>query len=124
MGFYESHKGMFTSDKLDWETPQWLSDKLDAKCHFDVDVFTNGRNSKCGRFFTPEDDALSKSCGAYVVRKPSVRPRHGGVHTQVRGGVLALEGSSARPGPHGHRMVLEARGPVREGGVHTREAEV
>lgn len=63
MGFYESHKGMFTSDKLDWETPQWLFDKLDAKYHFDVDVFTNGRNSKCGRFFTPEDDAMSKSWG-------------------------------------------------------------
>ena len=63
MGFYESHRGMFTSDKGDWETPQELFDALNGMFRYDIDVFTNGRNSKCDRFFTPDDDALSKSWG-------------------------------------------------------------
>ncbi len=31
-----------------WETPQWLFDELNREFNFDLDLCTNGDNSKCG----------------------------------------------------------------------------
>ena len=44
-------KQLFTSNKTDWETPQWLFDKLDKEFNFDLDVCADMDNTKCFNFF-------------------------------------------------------------------------
>jgi len=51
---------MFSSDKSEWETPQWLFDQLDQEFGFTLDVCALPENAKCEAFFTPEDDGLSQ----------------------------------------------------------------
>ena len=43
-----------------WETPQDFFDRLDTVFHFDVDVCAVPENSKCKRFYTPEQDGLKQ----------------------------------------------------------------
>ena len=58
--------GMTSTFKLDWETPQWLFDKLDAEFHFTLDAAADDSNHKCERYYTKETDGL-KSPWAGVV---------------------------------------------------------
>lgn len=51
---------MFSSKSEMWETPQDLFDELDKEFHFIVDVCAIPENAKCNKFYTPEDDGLSK----------------------------------------------------------------
>jgi phage N-6-adenine-methyltransferase len=53
-------QALFTKHRIDWETPQWLFDQLDAEFHFDLDVCATPENAKCSPYFTPEDDALTR----------------------------------------------------------------
>jgi len=46
-----------------WETPQALFDELDGKYHFTLDPCALPENAKCAKYFTPEDDGLSKNWG-------------------------------------------------------------
>ena len=49
------------SSKTDmWETPQDLFNELDKEFHFDLDVCATQENSKCKRYYTPKQDALSQ----------------------------------------------------------------
>lgn len=50
----------FMSNRQDWETPQWLFDQLNEEFGFTVDVCASEQNHKCDRFYTEEDDGLSK----------------------------------------------------------------
>jgi phage N-6-adenine-methyltransferase len=50
----------FSSKTNEWATPQELFDKLDAEFHFTLDPCATPENAKCERFFTMEDDGLSK----------------------------------------------------------------
>ena len=50
----------FSSERHDWETPQYLFDGLNAEFGFDLDVCATAATAKCRRFFSLEDDALSK----------------------------------------------------------------
>lgn len=54
-------RGMMSSLRDDWETPQDLFDALDARYGFTVDVCANDGNAKCARYYTADDDGLSKS---------------------------------------------------------------
>ena len=55
---------MFSSKTDLWETPQDLFDRLDEEFHFDIDVCALPENTKCKKFFTPEQDGLSQPwCG-------------------------------------------------------------
>lgn len=59
---------MMSSNRDDWETPQWLFDQVDAIWHFDLDVASSHENAKCVNHFTKEDDCLKQSWGgAYVM---------------------------------------------------------
>lgn len=51
---------MFSSATDLWETPQNFFDLLNEEFHFDVDVCALPENAKCVKFYTPEDDGLSK----------------------------------------------------------------
>lgn len=53
-------KGMFSSNTDMWKTPQYLFDELDKEFGFDVDVCAITENAKCSKYFTPEEDGLSK----------------------------------------------------------------
>ncbi len=55
------NKSLYSSKKMDWETPQWLFDRLDDEFKFDIDVCANEYNHKCAKYFTKENDGLSMS---------------------------------------------------------------
>jgi phage N-6-adenine-methyltransferase len=50
--------GMRSSAFSDWETPPWLFGLLDSVFHFRLDAAAASDTAKCGRFFSPEDNAL------------------------------------------------------------------
>ena len=43
-----------------WGTPRDLFDKLNAEFGFDLDPCTDGTNSMCRDFYTPDDDGLAQ----------------------------------------------------------------
>jgi len=49
---------LFTSKKKDWETPQWLFDKLCNEFDFDLDVCADKHNTKCNWHITEQEDCL------------------------------------------------------------------
>lgn len=51
----------FSSNRDDWETPQEFFDRLNDQYHFTLDAAASAANAKCERYYTKEDDALSKS---------------------------------------------------------------
>ena len=54
-------RGMFTSERDDWETPQALFEELDARWRFTLDPCSTHENAKCARHFTAEEDGLAQS---------------------------------------------------------------
>lgn len=50
----------FSSGNDEWETPPWLYDRLNGEFHFTLDACALPETAKCPRYFTPEDDGLSK----------------------------------------------------------------
>lgn len=51
---------LFSSSRDDWETPPDFFQKLDKEFHFDLDPCALPHTAKCPRYFTPEDDGLTK----------------------------------------------------------------
>lgn len=51
-------KVMFTSGKTDWETPDWLFQRLNREFKFDLDVCADGDNCKLWNYLSEEVDAL------------------------------------------------------------------
>lgn len=43
-----------SSERLDWQTPDWLFVALDAEFQFDVDAAATSANTKCKRFIGPD----------------------------------------------------------------------
>lgn len=56
-------KGCFLSNTNEWETPQELFDELNKEFEFTLDPCSTNDNHKCEKFFTKEQDGLSKSWG-------------------------------------------------------------
>tara|TARA_R110000824_G_scaffold148920_7_gene318939 strand:- start:13986 stop:14477 length:492 start_codon:yes stop_codon:yes gene_type:complete len=52
---------MFSSNSPDWGTPTKLFDKLNSMFDFTLDPCCNSYNAKCKKFYTIEEDGLSKS---------------------------------------------------------------
>jgi len=55
------NKGLFTSNKPDWETPQEFFDKLDEEFDFRLDVCASEENRKCDKYYSKEQDALKQN---------------------------------------------------------------
>ena len=53
-------KGLFSSSTDLWSTPQALFDELNNQHHFSLDVCAIPENAKCARYFTPDDNGLTK----------------------------------------------------------------
>ena len=62
LGFY-SKDIIKTSNKDDWETPQSLFNKLNEIYKFTLDPCANPQNAKCVKYYTKQDDGLSKNWG-------------------------------------------------------------
>ena len=52
------NKGLFTSNKDDWQTPKWLFDKLNIHFNFYCDVCASKENTKCNKFFDKFNSCL------------------------------------------------------------------
>ena len=52
---------MFSSKTDLWSTPNSFYDKLNEEFHFTLDPCSTHDNHKCEKYFTKEDDGLSKS---------------------------------------------------------------
>ena len=61
------NKVLFSSKKEDWETPIELFNKLDQEFHFTLDPCADEYNHKCKRYYTIQDNGLSKSWKDEVV---------------------------------------------------------
>ena len=57
---------MFSSASCEWSTPDAFFRALDAEFHFTLDVCATPQNAKCRKFFTKEQDGLSKNWGGHV----------------------------------------------------------
>lgn len=58
---------LFSSDRMDWETPQELFDALNDEFKFTLDAASSHENAKCERHYTESDNALSKSWAGETV---------------------------------------------------------
>lgn len=54
------HSCMYSSNRDDWETPQFLFDKLNQEFNFNMDVAASENNAKCPIFYSKENDGLKK----------------------------------------------------------------
>src|SRR5690625_7299025 len=57
----------FSSATDNWATPMCFFNRLDYEFNFTLDPCSNGINAKCSKFFTEDDDGLSKSWAGEVV---------------------------------------------------------
>jgi site-specific DNA-methyltransferase (adenine-specific) len=51
----------FSSDKLDWATPDELWQRLDNIYRFDLDAAASAENARCSRYFDQRADGLTQS---------------------------------------------------------------
>jgi len=58
---------LFSSQRQDWPTPQWLFDALHAEFGFTLDPCCTHENAKCSKHFTREENGLLKSWQGEVV---------------------------------------------------------
>jgi site-specific DNA-methyltransferase (adenine-specific) len=66
-------KGCLSRQSDEWETPQKVFDELNDEFCFTLDPCATEANHKCEKFFTKEDDGLSKDWGgASRVLQPAV----------------------------------------------------
>jgi len=57
----------FSSKSNEWATPQSFFDSLNKEFKFNLDPSATKENAKCKKFFTEDDDGLSKSWEGYNV---------------------------------------------------------
>lgn len=60
-------EAMFSSTTDLWATPQKFFDELDREFHFGLDPCATVENAKCEKFFTKDDDGLTKNWGGQNV---------------------------------------------------------
>ncbi|WP_077700309.1 phage N-6-adenine-methyltransferase [Staphylococcus hominis] len=57
----------YSSKSNEWSTPQNLFDELNDEFNFTLDPCATDKNAKCSKYFTIEDDGLSKDWSNEVV---------------------------------------------------------
>ena len=58
---------MFSSEKDNWETPQYLYDELNEKFNFTLDPCADEKNHKCELYYTKEQNGLLQDWQGHVV---------------------------------------------------------
>jgi len=51
---------LMSSKRTDWATPPAIFGPLDEEFGFELDVCATAENAKCARYFSPEQDGLSR----------------------------------------------------------------
>lgn len=54
------NKALFSSNRQDWETPPDFFKKYDDVFRFTLDACATPQNAKCGKYYTKDDDGLTK----------------------------------------------------------------
>lgn len=54
---------LFSSKSDEWATPQEVFDSLNSEFNFNLDPCATEENRKCDKWYSKEDDGLSKSWG-------------------------------------------------------------
>lgn len=54
-------QALFSSEKMNWETPQMLFKKLDNIFKFEVDVAADENNKKCKKYYSLKEDGLNQT---------------------------------------------------------------
>ena len=57
------NKALFSSEKMDWETPDELFEELNKEFRFTVDVASSHENAKTRRHYTQEENGLLQNWG-------------------------------------------------------------
>ena len=63
----ETTKLMFSSKSDEWSTPIDFYDKLNEEFNFDLDPCATKDNHKCSKYFTKEEDGLTKNWEGHCV---------------------------------------------------------
>ena len=58
---------LFSTGKINWETPQELFDQLNTEYRFTLDACASNENAKCARYFSSFDDGLTQDWGGETV---------------------------------------------------------
>ena len=77
----QTQKLMFSSKSNEWETPINFFDKLNKRFKFTLDPCATHKNKRCKKYYTIEEDGLSKSWKDEVV---FVNPPYGNVGKWVK----------------------------------------
>ena len=72
---------MYSSKTDNWATPQDFFDKLNNEFYFTLDPCADAENAKCEKYYTKQDDGLSKAWGGVVFCNP---PYGREIHKWVR----------------------------------------
>ena len=54
---------LYSRNSDEWETPDEVFKKLNAEFNFTLDPCSDGRNSKCKKFYTKAEDGLKQNWG-------------------------------------------------------------
>lgn len=73
----KKNSALFTSNKLDWETPDELFRYLNKIFRFEIDLAANRENAKCQRFIGEEMDSLAIDWGAFRGQTCWLNPPYG-----------------------------------------------
>lgn len=57
------NKVLFSSNSDEWATPQEFFDSINKEFEFDLDPCATLENHKCDKYYTIEEDGLSKNWG-------------------------------------------------------------
>ena len=88
----DTQKVHYMSDSVEWSTPQYLFDALDAEFRFNLDVCATHDNTKCEKYYTKEEDGLARDWSGFRcwmnppygreigkwIKKASESVKHGG----------------------------------------------
>ena len=77
----QTQKTMFSSKSNEWGTPQALFDKLNKTYGFTLDACATEENRKCEKYYTPQDDGLSKS---WKGERVFINPPYGDISKWVK----------------------------------------
>lgn len=92
------NEALLSSKTGEWSTPQDFFDRLDWKYHFTLDAAATAENAKCARFFTAEDDGLTKNWGGQIVFcNPPTVPHGIVIISDEKHGTWAIDGELAWP---------------------------
>lgn len=58
---------LFSSNSVEWETPQAIFDQLNEEFHFTLDPCSTDENAKCEKHFTKEQNGLAQDWTGEVV---------------------------------------------------------